>query len=368
MHLNLLLLSDPSSPHTIKWARSLGDAGVNLLIVGLGSYTGNHYDHQPAVRVVTLNQEIIQHEGRVSKLSYLRALPLIRKLIQTFRPDILHAHYASSYGLLGALSGFHPFILSVWGSDVFSFPNRSCLHRSILKFNLARADRILSTSHAMAQETRRYTQKSIEVTPFGIDLQQFRPQPVRSLFAPEDIVIGMVKTLDKKYGIEYAVRAFGEVREKRPALPLKLLIVGGGRLESELRRLVDDLGLRAVTKFTGSVPYDDTPHYHNMLSISVAVSENESFGVSVLEASACERPVVVSNVGGLPEIVEHGVTGLVVPSKNPHAAAASIQRLVDDAPLRKNMGAAGRKRVQSLYNWDDNVRQMLNIYRKSQQT
>jgi len=82
--------------------------------------------------------------------------------------------------------------------------------------------------------------------------------------------------------------------------------------------------------FTGKVPYNEVPKYQNMLTISVSVSDSESFGVAILEASACEKPVVVSNVGGLTEVVEDGVTGIIVPPRNPEKTAEAIEKLLLD--------------------------------------
>jgi glycosyltransferase involved in cell wall biosynthesis len=131
-----------------------------------------------------------------------------------------------------------------------------------------------------------------------------------------------------------------------------------------LKALVKELNLENETVFTGRIDYDLISHYHNMLSIYVALSviDSESFGVAVIEASACEKPVVVSNVGGLPEVVEDGATGFVVPPRNPEKAAEAIEKLILDKELCLKMGRAGRKRVKKLYRWDDNVKQLISIY------
>jgi glycosyltransferase involved in cell wall biosynthesis len=361
--LKLLLLSDPNSPHTIKWSKSLAQYGIDIVIFGLGDFTVKDYDGIKNIKIQTLNEVVTRNEGAWNKLKYLKALPSIKKIIKEFQPDIVHAHYATSYGLLGALSGFHPLIISVWGSDVFSFPLKSPIHKLMLKYNLKKADKILSTSHVMAQETNIYTDKNIEVTPFGIDMEQFKPMEVETPFNKNDIVIGTVKTLEEKYGIEYLIRAFKIVSDKYPTLPLKLLIVGGGSLENHLKNLCKELNIEDKTVFTGKVPFSDVPKYHNMLSVSVSVSDSESFGVAIIEASSCGKPVVVSNVGGLPEVVEDGVTGFVVPPRNPQKTAEAIEKLILDEKLRNTLGNNGRNRVKKLYNWEDNVNQMINIYK-----
>lgn len=365
--MRVLLLSASLNPHTIKWVRSLAASGVEVCLFGLNACPPDTYADYPHVKLISLGidtQIIRTKHGSYQKLRYLQALPLLKQAIKDFKPDIVHAHFATSYGLLGALSGFHPLVLSVWGGDVFDFPNASCLHRWLLKFNLRRADKILSTSHVMAEETWKYTSKPIEITPFGIDLAVFKAMPVTSLFAPQAIVIGTVKALEEMYGIEYLIRAFHLVRTHYPHLPLNLLIVGGGSLEQSLKALAHELALDDCVIFTGRVPYDDVPKYHNMLSVSVSVSNRESFGVAIIEASACEKPVVVSNVGGLPEVVEDGVTGIVVAPRDVAATAAAIERLILDENLSKTLGRAGRERVQRLYDWQVNVSHMLTIYQE----
>jgi len=303
-------------------------------------------------------------DTKISKFIYLKAIQKIKKLIKNFNPDILHAHYASSYGLLGALSGFHPYVLSVWGADIFDFPNISFLHKNIIKYNLFKADRILSTSEIMKVETKKYTNKKIEVTPFGVDTGRFSPRKVESLFSDNDVVIGTIKSLEKKYGIEYLIRAFSIVKRNNKNYSLKLLIVGKGTLQQKLRDLVRELDLANDTIFTGFINQDEVEKYHNMLDISVTFStdNSESFGVAVLEASACEKPVVVADVGGLPEVVENGITGFVVEPKNITVLADVLNKLILNPELRIAMGKKGRERVIKKYDWDDSIYQMISVY------
>jgi len=361
--MKILLLSAPNSSHTIKWATSLAKQGLEIVVFGFtDNLQQSAYANYPNIKVVT-NHQSVSRKGSFAKLHYLKALPTVRKLIKELKPDIVHAHYATSYGLLGALSGFKPYIISLWGSDIFIFPKKSFLHKAMLKFNLRRACKVLSTSQMMAKEAGLYTDKPIEVTPFGVDLQAFSPRQTASLFSPNDIVIGTIKALEKPYGIEYLIQAFKLLNDKQPNLPLKLLIVGSGSLETDLKALVASLLLNDKTVFTGYAPPQDVPLYQNMLSVYVAVSISESFGVAVLEASACAKPVVVSNVGGLPEVVEDEVTGIIVPPKDIQATAAALERLILDPQLATKMGNAGRERVKRLYSWDNNVNQMIEIYK-----
>lgn len=172
------------------------------------------------------------------------------------------------------------------------FPNISFLHKAVIKYNLSKVDKILFTSKVMAIETNKYADKEVVVTPFGIDLDKFKPLEVNSLFDKNYIVIGTVKTLEEKYGIEYLIKAFAIVKNKYKNFPLKLLIVADGSLSENLKKLVHDLNIEDETVFTGKIAHELVPVYDNMLS----VSNSESFGVAIIEVSACDKPVAVSEV------------------------------------------------------------------------
>lgn len=361
--MKILLLADPSSSHTIKWVNSLCERGFEVFVFGLSDFPKNVYDKNARVIIWKAPYNIKNlKDGNLLKIIYLSAFPQLKKLIKRFKPDIIHAHYASSYGLLGALCSYHPYFLSVWGNDVFDFPKKSAIHKNVLSYVLNKADIILSTSKIMAEETRKYTRKLIEIIPFGVDTEKFRPQKVDSLFAMNDIVIGTIKSLYPTYGIEYLIRAFGILKNDFTLFPLKLLIVGGGELEEKLKKLVCELDIENDTTFTGRVPYTEVIKYHNMLTISIFPSVNESFGVSVLEASACEKPVIVTRVGGFQEVVRNGVTGIIVEPESPESLASAIKLLIRNPNRIQEFGKAGREMVIKYFQWSKCVDQMEQFY------
>lgn len=356
--MKILLLADPGSIHTIRWALSLSSRGLDISIFGLNAYSSADYE-KTDVKVYSAR---IKPNSFFSKLRYLTSIVELRKTINKIKPDIIHAHYASSYGLLGKLSGFRPLVTSVWGSDVYDFPRQSPLHKLILKINLRAADQILSTSHAMAAETLKYAPgRSIEVTPFGIDLEAFYPANTNT--QDELIRIGTIKALNAKYGIGILIRAFAIVKNKS-LLPLKLIIAGDGMEERRLKELTTELHIADSVEFLGKIPHQKVPELLNTFTIfcALSVDDSESFGVAAVEASACEIPVVVSDAAGLGEVVKNGVTGIVVPKKDPVSAATAIETLLANKDLREAMGKAGRIRVKQLYEWKNNVAHMVYIY------
>ncbi|MFC2101761.1 glycosyltransferase [Bacteroidota bacterium] len=363
--MRVLLLSDVNSAHTKRWATSLSQQGIDLAVFSISTPDEN-WTEALGISLYTPGrfQPGIFSSGLMVKSLFLRLVPYLKKAIRQFNPDVVHAHYATSYGLLGALVGFHPYVISVWGSDVLQFPKHSVIGKSILRFNFKRADAICSTSPIMIPEIQRYTRKNVVVVPFGIDLQLFRPFQTATPFAPETYIIGTIKALEPEYGIDLLILTFDAVKRTHPEKQLKLLIVGGGRLENELKQLVNSIGISEDVVFQGRVPHHEVPRYYNMLDLFIALSRTESFGVSVLEAAACEKPVVVSDVGGLPEVVENGVTGLVVPDNDLMAAVLAVEEIMTNTDRAREMGRRGRIHVEAEYNWTESLNQMTNVYQQ----
>lgn len=363
MQKKILILADGGSTHTIKWVLSLSKRGFKIFLFSLADFSKDLYSEFPEIEFYNLgiSSEISKSSNQFKKINYFKGyFSLIRTIID-FRPDIVHAHFASSYGFLGSLCLFKPFFVSVWGSDVFDFPKKSLLHRLILKFALARATRIFSTSNVMAVEASKYTDKHITIIPFGVDTDLFSPQI--SPVSASTITIGMVKAMEEKYGVEYLVEAFAKVVQLKPNLKLELLIAGKGKDLEKLKALAHSLGIQGLTNFTGWIDISRVPDIHKKIDIAVYPSIcNESFGVSIVEASASAKPVIVTRVGGLIEVIEENKTGLAVPPKDADAIASQIIKLLDDSELRLSMGKLGRLRVLEHYDWKNNLESMIKAY------
>ncbi len=352
--MRICLLANAASIHTVRWTEYFLSKHYAVHVISL----------EPPREMSTRVEVYVLPKVWPLKLDYFGSAGKVRKLLKQIKPDLLHAHYASGYGTLGRLSRFHPYLVSVWGADIYEFPQQSFLHRRLIKDNLSSADHVCSTSEIMAVQARRYCDRPITVTPFGVDCQQFRPND-GLCSDTEEIVIGTVKSLEEKYGVEYLVKSFALVAEKyRGCKKVKLLIAGDGSLREDLQSLAAALGVGALTHFTGHVPHDEVPKVLNTFSVFAAVSirESESFGVAALEASACGLPVVVSRIGGLPEVVSNEVTGIIVPPGDVQATADAISRLVDDPALCHRLGAAGRAFVLENYEWNENASRMERLY------
>lgn len=359
--MRILLLGPANSIHIERWFKALRTRGHKVTLATQHPPPGGTYPADADIHLLAF---------RGPSGYALNALQL-RSIARSVSPDIMNVHYASGYGLTSALTRFSPTVLSVWGSDVFDFPYESWLKGKLIRLNLRRADALASTSEIMARQVIKLVgplRVPLFVTPFGVDTEIFRPIVGRR--ASEHITIGTVKALAHKYGIDTMMRAFalvrerGEVRRLGLSQKMRLLIVGTGEQGEELKSLAYRLGIDTVTRFVGAVSHAEVPLLLNELDIYVAASrlDSESFGVAVVEASSCGVPVIVSDVGGLPEVVENGRTGFVVGRDDPSMLAERIDCLIRDAGLRAALGVRGREFVMKKYDWQKCVDRMLDCY------
>lgn len=344
--LPIALLGDAQSPHVSRWAGYFAAQGWAVHVISLRP------GEIPGVAVHHLRP---WWPGRIG---YPTVVPLLRSLLRRIRPVLVHAHYATSYGLLGVLGGVRPLIVSMWGSDVFEWPHRGPLQRAMLRFNLRHANVLCATSRGLAEAARPYAPagRYIEVTPFGVDLARFAPKEPHA--GPP--VIGTARALEWRYGIDLLIRAFA--RLDHPAA--RLVIVGEGPQRAEYEALVRELGLAGRVELPGWVDPGAIPETYRSFDVFVAPSRLEAFGVAVLEAAASGLPSVVSRVGGLPEVVQDGVTGLLVPPEDPEALAQALDELLRDPERRRRMGEAARHFVESRYRWEDTAERMERLYRE----
>jgi len=345
-NMKICFLAPANSIHTQRWTEYFDKKGHEIHLISF------HFAEIQGVHVHYLAAPL--------KPFYLLHIPRIKSLLKKIKPDILHAHYASSYGFVAAALDFHPFVVSVWGSDITTFSKKSLIHRHLIKYVLKKADRVTVTSwflHSMVMNLVPVNEK-ISVIPFGIETKKFKPRSEYSY--DRETIIGSTKALFPQYGTEYLIKAFSLVESKYG--DVRLVLIGGGSLRDSLRKLTGKLKISEKVDFIDQVPHFEIPDYLRKIDIFVVPSIKESFGVAALEASACEIPVIASNTGGLPEVVLHNKTGFLVPPKDHRSLAAAIAELIENPSLRKKFGEEGRKFVSRSYDWVENSQSMDQLY------
>ncbi len=342
--MKICFIAPANNYHTQKWSKWFDKRGHQVYVI---SFTEGSIE-DVVVYVVRTGARPDAKDS--SKLKYLLHAREIIRLVDKIKPDIVNVHYASSYGAVTALSGLKGYVLSLWGSDVYDFPKKDILHKYLLKFSLKKAEYIFSTSKAMADEARRYTNKGIDITPFGVDIELFNPNKrVRSYESDGVIRIGTVKALTPKYGIDCLIKAFALFIQSRKADSVRLEIAGKGECEEQYKRLAHDIGIEDFIIWHGFVTQEKAAEIWANLDIAVVPSESESFGVSAVEAQASGTPVIISDIPGLMEATMPEVTSIVFGRGNEKELANIIERLVNDSDCRHEMQQRARQFVSERY-------------------
>lgn len=356
--MKIAFVSAARSSHTVKWVNALARRGHTVRLYSLPDHKNTLGNLHPQVEVCYLEKG--------GFLGYFRNARQLARQMAVFQPDVVNSHYASGYGTLTRLAKVHPLVLSVWGSDVYDFPHKSPLHKKLVRDNLFGADAVASTSEVMARRVRQtfgYA-KEIFITPFGVDCTLF--SPVKEPVPCDTFRVGTVKALEEKYGMDILIRAFALLCEKLGDRPASLMIYGKGSQWELLESQIASLGLAGKVMLGGAVPNEEVPDKIRQMDAFClpSVLDSESFGVSAVEAMACGVPVVASDVDGFTETVEDGVTGFLVPRRDPAAMASRLYALAGDPALCQKLGQAGRERALRLYDFEKNVDTMEQLYQK----
>jgi glycosyltransferase involved in cell wall biosynthesis len=293
----------------------------------------------------------------------LRAAAKFVELSRHRRFDIVHDNQCLGLGLLLIRSAGTPIVATVHHPLSIDRRNavaqargpiekaRRIVYYPILMQELVarRLDGIITVSQAsarMVEQALRVPRDQLRVIPNGIDVDTFQPLSVPK--EPNNVIY-VGNSEDRTKGAAYLLRAF---RLLRDTTPYRLTFVDRPLEELKLApRLVQRYGLGERVRFTGRVTTAGLVRHYNQAEMAVCPSLYEGFGLPAAEAMACGLPVVATTGGALPEVVEDGVTGILVPPGDAPALAKAMRTLMDDADLRRRMGQAGRERVLEMFSW-----------------
>jgi len=352
--MRICLIGNAAAVHLQRWARAYVEQGHDVHIVSIRT---------AEIPGTTMHVRRVGHERSSSTASTLLSYGVLmlsaRRILRSIDPDVVHAHYVTTSGVIARASGARNIVLTAWGSDVL--PSDKVRHNPIVRlmnrWALRGAKTITSASEYMRTDImNRYGVDDITVVPFGVDTSEFSPRDEPNT---GPIVVGLAKALNHKYGIEHAIAALAITRESQR--DMTLTIAGDGPLRSDLETLAGALGVSEAVSFLGRVDHDEMPDV--MRSFDILINPSvvpESFGVAILEAEACEIPVVATDVGGVHETCISDKSALLIEPANPQAIADALSRL-EDPEVRHAFGTAGRRFVEDRFSWHQSVDTMLEI-------
>jgi glycosyltransferase involved in cell wall biosynthesis len=292
---------------------------------------------------------------------YWSAQKQVRIFIKQTQPDLIHAHYLTNYGIVAALTNFHPLVATAWGSDIFEFPKQNVLNRALLKFVFRSSDAIISTSSTMKREMENYTSKEIQVIPFGINFSKYQHEKQPS----NSFTIACFKRLGDVYGQDLLINAFAEANKRFPQLNLKLVLYGDGKLKSELQALVDRLSISQVVEFAGWVDPEVVPKRLAETQLCVYLSRRESFGVSLIEAMAAKVPLLVSKITAFEEVAGKDGTVFFCEPNSLESATAALCRAIGERANYSSMTEMAYAQAFKRFTLKQNISDQIALYQKT---
>ena len=306
-----------------------------------------------------------------SDLLPLSLLPTLPAQVRQMQADVaFHAQWQTvgASVLTQALFGWpRRIVCAAHGRELLfnpaaAYPGLETAYDRFRQILLRQVDAFLPVSHYTAGllHEQGIPQRRTHVVPNGTDPERFRPRDDAQLrqrlgLADQSLLLTVGRLVRRK-GIDTVLRALPTIAQSRP--DVAYVIAGTGPDQSRLERLATRLGVRERVRFVGDVDHDRLPVYYSAVDLFVMPARKdlpdvEGFGLVFLEANACGTPVIGARTGGIPDAVEDGETGLLVPPNAPDAFAEASLRVLTDPDVADTLGRQGRHRAVNEASWDD---------------
>jgi glycosyltransferase involved in cell wall biosynthesis len=348
-------------------------SGAEQLVKELAERLGS--EHEIVVVTARLDRHLPRREER--PFFKLRRVGLGHKSLDKFlypvlaawsvwrlKPDIVHAVMESYAGGALVLVKFfcprQPTVLTLQSGDLDSPEKQGrFLIRRFQKVIHRTPDHLTAISHFLAERAIRLGVPATKITviPNGVDLSRLPPKP--PLLSSTRQVICIAR-LSWEKGLAYLLRAWPAVSQVFPEA--RLVLVGAGPERAALEQLVVELGIKSTVEFRGALPHAAALAEMARSEVFVCPSLAEGLGIVFIEAQACGVPVIGTRVGGIPEVIEHEETGLLVPPRDVEALGQALIRLLSDRDLAHRLAAEAERRVPR-FDWTNIVEQFRVVYR-----
>lgn len=294
----------------------------------------------------------------------------LKKNLTRIKPDALIGCWASTYGFYSAYSGFHPFILFIWGSDVQIFPRKYFPLKPLVVYSIRKANVVLVDSEVQKKAAMELGCDPQKIVKFPwVNINEFsRNQSNREKIRREcewnndDIVVISLRQHKPIYGVEYLINAIPHILKENKSI--KFLILGEGSLTETFNLRLHKFIKSGQVKFIGVVPHEKVADYLSAADIYVSTSFSDGASASLLEAMACSLTPVVTEIKGNKEWIKDGINGLLVPVADSKSIAEKILLLANDHKLRNTLQVKAEETVRTRVNWNQNVDELTKIIDK----
>ena len=350
--MKICYLANSASIHTQRWARHFAQRSCEVTVI---SFQPGEIEGIEVMQIPSRSSE--------NRLNILLNLGRVRNLVKKIDPDILHAHYVTSYGLAGAISGRHPLVMTAWGSDVFIMPEKSRLYRQMVHFSLSRADLITSMADHMTQHLveKGYAQAQKIVTlPFGVDTEIFNPNRRSLVTTQKPPLVVSTRRLDRGLDVHIFLQAIPYVLED--VADARFVVAGDGSLRVKLAEMARDLGIAKRVTFRGEVTQHQMAELLGEADVFISTSPTDGNNISLNEAMACGAFPVATDIPANRTWIINEKNGLLFTSKNIQELAEKITEALRNRTWREETAAENWAIVKNRASWKREMAKMEGLY------
>jgi glycosyltransferase involved in cell wall biosynthesis len=350
--IRVLVLGDARQVHVHRWSEFLSHNGYETLTVSLEPLDGVRGDRR-RISLPAFLPDFARYPLATSE---------VRRIVKRFEPDVVNAHFLPNYGMIAALGGFSPWVLSTWGSDVMLLPEKSPFHLWRTRFVIGRADWITSDAEVMSRRLVELGASPTRVLtfPYGVDRTRFFPASVA--VSPHGPRIVCNRKMERVYNVSALVEAFPELLAS--ASGASLTLAGDGSLRSSLEEIVGRSAPKEAVRFVGDVDHTEMPDLLRRHDVFVSVALSDTTSVSLLEAMACGLFPVVSDIPANREWIEQGRNGFLVDPHDTHALARAIAEAWERPDLRDAAAKRNAGLIEARADWYRNMSIVDGLFRR----
>ena len=378
--MRICYLADGRYIHSHRWLRYFSNHGHQTFLFSFAPLTRSHIDAVEKAGGKYLGELSPFHLKRFWQTA--AQISRLRRLLREEKIDVLHSHFVGVNAWYGALSRFHPTVITVMGGDILGEdwkPGPDIRERCLTPFALRNADLITCWSHKLIPVVRRYTRPEvpIEVIHGGVELERFFPGPrpqylLERLGLPQTArVILSPRLMRPLYNLDTIASAAERVCAAVPETYFVFAVLPEAKDESyeaQVREIFERGAAKDRVRYVGGISHDEMADYYRLADVTVSIPSSDGTPMSVLESMACGTPVLVSRIPNYDtHYIEDQKTVLMVDQTDSDAVATALITLLQDRSLAQRIGAEAKRRVVASASYEAQMAKMNELYEKISQ-
>lgn len=351
--MKICFLGDGNSIHIRRWLDSFHDRGHEVHLITFSKVELKH------IIVHKIGDVDINING--SNWKYMFSIMQIKKLLRKINPDIVNAHFVTSYGFLAALAGARLLVVSAWGTDILVTPRRNKIYKAITKYALNKAKLVTSDSDFMSEAINKLTNTAVLTVPMGVESSLCFEDRKES---NDEIKILSLRTVNKNSNIDVIVKAFSKLVASNEDNRFKLIITNDGPEMENIKALVKELNLENSVIIKGFVSRDKLIELLYSSHIHITVPNSDSTSVTLLEAMASGIITIASDIPANREWIKHNESGLIAENIDAESIRVCMEYAMNDSEFKQKAAGLSREVILKRAIWSQNMQLVEQKYLK----